>query len=243
MVELALEADSGACRGPRGERQQICYRQAFPKGPSFFGHHPLGHFHLFGTRRVLNGAREGARQMKNAFAVIATVGVASVLPMQAQAATDLFLTWPGIIGPSTIQGHAGDIELTSYTQTASNTASQSSGGGGSGKAVCGAITITKGIDSTSPVFLGMVLSGRHTAGPVTVTFAKSKQDTTFYTVSLRDVIPTSITQSDDPGPGRITETIVLSASQFEFTFTPQLPNGGFGTPVKFGFDCVANKQL
>ena len=161
--------------------------------------------------------------MKNAFAVIATVGVASVLPMQAQAATDLFLTWPGIIGPSTIQGHAGDIELTSYTQTASNTASQSSGGGGSGKAVCGAITITKGIDSTSPVFLGMVLSGRHTAGPVTVTFAKSKQDTTFYTVSLRDVIPTSITQSDDPGPGRITETIVLSASQFEFTLTPQLP--------------------
>jgi hypothetical protein len=70
--------------------------------------------------------------MKNvaAFAVTATIGLAFVLPTQAQAATDLFLTWPGIVGPSTVQGHAGDIELTSYSQNASNTFSQSSGGGG-----------------------------------------------------------------------------------------------------------------
>src|ERR1700749_449250 len=72
----------------------------------------------------------GSTSMKNALAVIATVGLASAFPMQAQAATDLFLTWPGIIGPSTVQRHAGDIELTSYTQTASNTFSQSSYGGG-----------------------------------------------------------------------------------------------------------------
>jgi type VI protein secretion system component Hcp len=78
---------------------------------------------------------------------------------------------------------------------------------------------------------------------VTITFAKSAQETTFYTVKLRNVVVTSITQSDDPGPGKIAETIVLSAAQFEFTFTPQLPNGSFGTPVRFGFDCVANKQI
>jgi type VI secretion system secreted protein Hcp len=181
--------------------------------------------------------------MKNAFAVIAALGLAFVFPMQAQAATDLFLTWPGIIGPSTVQGHAGDIELTSYSQTASNTFSQGSSGGGSGKAVCGEVTITKRIDSTSPIFLGMVLSGKVTQGPVTITFAKSANDATFYSVSLRNVIPTSITQSDDPGPGKITETIVLSASQFMFTFTPQLPNGSFGTPVSFSFDCAANKKI
>jgi type VI secretion system secreted protein Hcp len=181
--------------------------------------------------------------MKNALAVIATVGLAFAFPMQAQAATDLFLTWPGIIGPSTVHGHAGDIELTSYTQTASNTFSQSGSGGGTGKAVCGEVTVTKRIDSTSPIFLGKVLSGSRTDGPVTITFAKSAQETTFYTVKLRNVVVTSITQSDDPGPGKITETIVLSAAQFEFTFTPQLPNGSFGTPVRFGFDCVANKQI
>jgi type VI secretion system secreted protein Hcp len=211
------------------------------KRPGFFGRQRPCHFYLIDTPH-LNGAWEGARQMKNvtAFAVIATVGIAFVLPKHAQAATDLFLTWPGIIGPSTVQGHVGDIELTSYSQNASNTFSQSSG---AGKAVCGEVTITKRIDSTSPVFLGMVLSGRVTSGPVTVTFAKSAKDTTFYTVSLRNVVPTSITQSDSEGPERVTETIVLSASQFVFTFTPQLPNGSFGTPVTFGWDCAANRQL
>jgi type VI protein secretion system component Hcp len=89
----------------------------------------------------------------------------------------------------------------------------------------------------------MVLSGKVTQGPVTVTFAKSANEATFYSVSLRNVIATSITQNDDPGPGKITETIVLSASQFTFTFTPQLPNGSFGTPVTFSFDCAANKKI
>src|SRR5262249_54953121 len=38
----------------------------------------------------------------------------------AQATTDLFLKWPGIPGTSTNQSHLGEIELLSYTQTASN---------------------------------------------------------------------------------------------------------------------------
>jgi hypothetical protein len=44
-------------------------------------------------------------------------------------------------------------------------------------------------------------------------------------------------------PQRITETIVFAAGQFVFTFTPQLPNGSVGTPVSFGWDCVANRKL
>jgi type VI protein secretion system component Hcp len=167
------------------------------------------------------------------------------LTTTAQAATDLFLTWPGIVGPSAVQGHIGDIELASYSQTASNTFHPNTGGGGAGKAICGKITITKHIDSTSPVFLGMVLSERVTAGPVIFTFAKTgvKTDTTFYTVTLRNVVPTSITQSDSTGDDTITETIVLAASQFVFSFTPQMPSGSPGTPVSFGWDCAANRPL
>jgi hypothetical protein len=33
---VLMGAGSGACRDPRGERQQIRYRQACPEGPSFF---------------------------------------------------------------------------------------------------------------------------------------------------------------------------------------------------------------
>jgi type VI secretion system secreted protein Hcp len=171
------------------------------------------------------------------------LGVSGAVP--AQAANELFLTWPGIIGPSTVQGHVGDIELTSYSQNASNTASLGSAGtgagAGAGKAICGEVTVTKRIDSTSPIFLGMVLSGKVTPGPVTVTFARGAQDNTFYSVSLRRVLPTSITQSDSTGPDKLTETIVFSATEFVFTYTPQLPNGSVGTPVTFRFDCTTNK--
>ena len=104
----------------------------------------------------------------------------------------------------------------------------------------------KRLDRTSPVFLGMVLSGNTTPGPVIFSFVKagsSTPDPTFYTVSLRNVIPVSITQSDSSGDDTITETIVVMASQFVFTFTPQLPTGSSGTPVSFGWDCVTNRQL
>jgi hypothetical protein len=89
----------------------------------------------------------------------------------------------------------------------------------------------------------MALTGKQTQGPVTITFAKSANDATFYTVSLRNVIPTSITQSNDLGPGKITETIALNATRFEFTFTPQLPNGGVGGQIKFGFDCATTTKF
>jgi type VI secretion system secreted protein Hcp len=184
--------------------------------------------------------------MKNvtAFTVIATVGLMSVLPTHSHAATDLFLAWPGITGSSTVPGFLGDIELLSYSQNASNTANPDSKGG-TGKATCGQITVMKRVDSTSPVFLGMVLSEKFTAGPVTFSFAKSgnQKDPTFYTVTLHHVVPTSITQSDSSGADAIIETVVLAASQFKFTFTPQLANGSLGTPVSFGWDCAANRPL
>ena len=170
----------------------------------------------------------------------------------ARAATDLFLTWPGIVGTSQAAGHKGDIELLSYSQNASGP-----GVSGSGKqqtttpATCGQITIKKVIDTTSPVFLGKVLSGQVTTGspaPVVFTFAHppgnaGAQDVTFYTVTLRNVVPTSITQSDSFGDDTVVETIVLMASQFVFTFTPQLPTGGSGAPITSGWDCANNRAL
>jgi type VI protein secretion system component Hcp len=146
-----------------------------------------------------------------------SVALAFICTAPAYAATQIFLTWPGILGPSQVIGHVGDIPLTSYSQNASNNG---------GVSVCGQVTFTKQIDSTSPLFLGMVLKGT-TSPQATVTFASQNggTETTYYTVDLRNVIPTSITQSDSAGDV-ITEQIVLSARAFRFTYTTQLPNGG-----------------
>jgi type VI secretion system secreted protein Hcp len=174
----------------------------------------------------------------------AVLGVALALScaVPAHAATQLFLTWPGITGNSVAAGHVGDTDLLSYVQNASNTFSFGSGGGGAGKSICGQVTVTKHIDSTSPIFLGQVLSEKVTTGPVVITFAKTgePQDTTFYTVKLHNVIPTSITQSDSQ-TDVLVETLVIMAQQFQFTFTPQLKDGRPGTPVTFSWDCRTGK--
>jgi type VI protein secretion system component Hcp len=145
--------------------------------------------------------------------------------------TQLFLAWPGISGPSTVPGFVGTIQLLSYAQAASNMP---------GGALCGQVTFTKRIDTTSPIFLGMVFSGSRTAGPVTVTFVNSTSgaQTPFYTVNLSDVVAISVGQSDDPRGGVI-ETIVLSASKFLFTST----QSGGGPPINFGWDCALGKQV
>jgi len=87
----------------------------------------------------------------------------------------------------------------------------------------------------------MVLRG--TSSPsVTVTFASQngETETTYYTVELGNVSPTSITQSDSAGDV-ITEQIVLSATRFAFTYTIQLPTGGFGGQTRFSFDCARGR--
>ena len=105
----------------------------------------------------------------------ATLGAALAIgaPVAARA-TDLFLKFPGVTGESTNERHRGEIELKSFATNAfSNTATIGGGGGGVGRAVCGQIVVTKLIDRASPQLLGLMFSGRHTGGPVTVTFEKS----------------------------------------------------------------------
>ncbi len=54
--------------------------------------------------------------------LLGSVALAFIYTAPAYAATQIFLTWPGIVGPSQVIGHVGDIPLTSYSQNASNMA-------------------------------------------------------------------------------------------------------------------------
>jgi len=105
-------------------------------------------------------------------------------------------------------------------------------------AVCGQVTITKLVDQSSPTFLKAVL-GLQTFPDMTITFSEESGTTpfTYYTVELANVTATSITQSDNT-TNIITEQIVLSASQFRFTFFGQKPDGTASPPVFFNFDCI-----
>ena len=87
------------------------------------------------------------------------ISVAAIAPALAN---DIFLNIQGVTGPVTNAGFVGDIQLTAYSQGFTDPATLASGtGAGAGKTTttCGAINITKMVDSTSPDFLQYVTRG------------------------------------------------------------------------------------
>jgi type VI secretion system secreted protein Hcp len=161
------------------------------------------------------------------------------LATSADAAQQIFLHFPGITGSSVDSKHRGDVILSGFSANASRTVAP----GGVGKVVCGQVTIVKIIDQSSPQFLGLLFKGVDTRGPATITFEQiGERPYDYYMIELMDVSITSIAQAD-PQDITVTETIVLHAARYKYTFTPQKPDGSLDNPVSFGFDCNTGKAF
>ncbi len=165
----------------------------------------------------------------------------------AQAADGLFLRLEGIQGESTDRDHVNEIVLLSYSQSFTNPVA--SGGARAGAATsqpnCGAITVTKLVDRSSPALIGGVLSGLQISTGV-ITFRKAgEQPLDYYKVTLTDVVIHSISQTDASAtdPTTILEQISMSAVRFKFEYTPQKADGSPGRIVAFGWDCSSNNRF
>ena len=179
--------------------------------------------------------------------VAAGISVAAIAPAMAN---DIFLKIQGVTGPVTNAAFMGDIQLTAYSQGFTDPASVASGTGASvGKTTCGAINITKMVDSTSPDFLQYVTRGVGIQR-ATIYFLGSANGATPanvpYTIELHHVRVISITQGDTvshtSGLG-ITENISMVAEQFKFTYRSVSPDGAVGKVETFTWDCATGQTL
>jgi type VI protein secretion system component Hcp len=59
----------------------------------------------------------------------------------------------------------------------------------------------------------------------------------YYTITMKEVFVTELTQTDAADPNRIFEKLVLNASDYEFEYTPQDSKGGTGGSIKVGYNC------
>jgi type VI secretion system Hcp family effector len=175
----------------------------------------------------------------------AAISVAAIAPVMANS---IFLKIPGVTGPVTNAAFVGDIQLTAYSQGFTDPATAATGSGASGgKTTCGAINITKAVDSTSPDFLQYVTRGMGIPS-ATIYFLGSANGATAanvpYSIVLTNVRVISITQGDTvshtAGLG-ITENISMVAEKFQFTYRSVSPDGAVGKVETFGWDCVANR--
>jgi type VI secretion system secreted protein Hcp len=176
----------------------------------------------------------------------ASLLVAASLAAPAYATSDYLLELDGIPGETSVVGKKSVIELESFTVGASTTVV--SGGAGAGKVSFTDIAFTKPIDKTSPLLYlncanGKVIKkatlfvrklGSTTAGSAPV-------PTDYYTITLSDVLVTSIQTS---GRGRDVsvpnESFSLNFGKIEFNYLPQKADGTFEAAVKSGWDTVRN---
>jgi len=176
--------------------------------------------------------------LEGALAVAATAAIAGPVPALAES----FLKLGDIRGESTDSKHKGEIEVLSFSQSFTNTSDGSFGGGaGEGKVQCGAISMLKNIDASSPFLLKGVATGQHYKDAV-ITFraAGSKESQEYYVITMSDVLISELSQTDSADPNRIFEKLVINARTFEFKYTPSSVKGSV-TPVSFKYDCAANK--
>jgi type VI protein secretion system component Hcp len=179
------------------------------------------------------------------------VGGAGLAAGSPSFANSIYLKLPNVTGPVTNRVFLGDILLHAYSQGFTDPAAAAtggSGGAGGGKVTCGAISIVKSIDSTSPDFLRYVTMGTNISS-ATIYFvgsAVSSTQTVPYTITLTNVRVTSIVQGDTTsntsGLG-ITENISMVAEKFQFSYRPLNPDGSLGAAETYGWSCATNSAF
>ncbi len=186
--------------------------------------------------------------MKHLFSIhraLATLALAACLP--CQAASDYFLKIDGIDGESTDEQHPAEIEIQSFSWGMSNsgTFSGGTGGGGAGKVSMQDFHFTRRLDKASPLLMLACATGQHIPNAILVC-RKSGGDgkpVEYYTVTLSDLIVSSVSTGGSSDDGVPTESFSLNFAKIEWKYVPVSADGGAGEPVRAGFDLRLNEPV
>ena len=161
----------------------------------------------------------------------------------------LVLKIDGINGTTADPNHAGGIDLLSYKAGVSQRALATQAGGLASPVSSDfkPLLVYKAVDITSPPLLLACATGQHFK-KATLTLSKPTDTTTgytFFTIVLSDVVIGSVNEDSDVVSQNdgLVESVSLSYSKIQWTFTPQNPDGSNGTPVTGGFDVRANRPF
>jgi type VI secretion system secreted protein Hcp len=156
-------------------------------------------------------------------------------------AVDMFLKIEGVDGESKDkQGHAGEIDVLSFSWGETNVAdSATGGGGGRGKVDVHDMNITKHVDKSGPVLFASCAKGTHfKQAKLTVRKAGDKP-LEFQTIVMSDVLISgwSIGGSQE---GDLHEQLSLNFASVEVTYVEQDEKGGKKGEAKQKWDVKGN---
>lgn len=138
----------------------------------------------------------------------------------------------------------GGIDVLAWSFGASNSGSAHVGGGsGSGKANVQDISVTKWVDSTSPLLMLATCAGTHyDTAKLTVRKAGGDAPLEYMIISMEEVLISSVSTGGSGGEDRLTENISLNFARFKYEYRPQTPKGAAEPTIPMTWDIAANAK-
>ncbi len=176
--------------------------------------------------------------------VMCAVLAGSLMATQlANAAVTMVAKIGDVKGESVVAGHAGEIDVLSYSWGVVQPNAKV-GGGAAGKATVNALTLTKYVDAASPTLFIDTAQGKvMPQAQFTIIKAGGKSNIEMVKLKLDSVMVTSVTTGTATADGRLTETITLVFTVVEYTYTPQKADGSAGAPVTVKWNAASGAKV
>lgn len=143
---------------------------------------------------------------------------ASPIPEASSASSDYFLKIEGVPGESKADGHAGEIDVLSWSWGMSNSGSAGAGGGGgAGKASFSDLSLTKRIDKSSPLLMRACATGEHIPKAVLTAKRVGPKGTDYIRYTLENALCVSLQDAGTPGEAP-SESISLNYEKIKFEY-------------------------
>lgn len=158
-------------------------------------------------------------------------------------AVDMFIKIGTVKGESRDSVHKEEIDVLSFSWGVSNSGNAHMGGGlGAGKANVQDISFTKYIDKSSPDLMLYCLSGKHYPDAKLVVRKAGDKPLEYLTVTMTDVLISSISTGGSGGEDRLTENVSLNFAKVKVDYKEQTKEGGVGATPTMAYSIVENKK-
>lgn len=180
--------------------------------------------------------------MKFLIILAAVLGIVAVGSANSFATTDIYMKYGSIPGNVLTQGYTDFFQVDSMGFHITKPVSiGGTGGAGSGAPQFSAITITKPMDSVSPLLMQQLLQGSIGSQTATIDLVKNTGTGKLFTYGEYTLTNPIVTSYDVSTGGDVpSETYTIQFEKFSFKFTPQNPDGTIGTTITQTWDLTTN---
>lgn len=157
---------------------------------------------------------------------------------------DCFLKLGDVVGESTDDAHADEIDVISWSWGMSQSGTTHQGqGGGAGKVNVQDITFIHYVDKSTPNLIKMCCSGKHFEEAVLVVRKAGEVPLEYMKITMKDGLISSVHPAGSEEDDRLREEVSLNFSEFSCEYVPQKADGSGDASIIVGWSIAKNVEV